>query len=78
MAREEVSEEVEESTEETDKKYFSAQFSKSEDAEFIARVGRIQRIGGISLREVFEAGVNTVVKSNKYQDAVRAIANDAE
>ena len=76
MARDEV-DEVEE-TSDNDKKYFSAQFSRAEDAEFISRVGRLQRIGGFSLREIFELGVEAVVKSAKYQKAVKEIVDEAE
>ena len=76
MARDEV-QEVDE-VEEKDKKYFTATLSKSEDATLIERVGRLQRIGGFSMKEIFESGVDAVVKSKKYQDAVKSIANDAE
>ena len=76
MAREDV-DEVEE-TSDKDKKYFTATLSKSEDAELIERVGRLQRIGGFSMKEIFEAGVNAVVKSDKYQKAVREISAEAD
>ena len=81
MARKELEEdvdEVEETKESKDKKYFTATLSKSDDTALIERVGRLQRIGGFSMREIFEAGVNSVVKSDKYQKAVREIADEAE
>ena len=78
MARNEEVDEVEETSEVKDKKYFTATLSKEEDAELIERVGRLTRIGGFSMREIFEAGVDSVVKSDKYQKAVREIAAEAE
>ena len=75
---EEEDNEVEETKESKDKKYFTATLSKSEDAELIERVGRLQRIGGFSMKEIFEAGVESVVKSTKYQKAVKEIAEEAE
>ena len=78
MARGEEVEEVEESTETKDRKYFTATLSKTDDAELIARATRLQRIGGFSMRDIFEAGVSAVVKSDKYQKAVKEIAEEAE
>lgn len=71
--------EVEETgAEDNDKKYFSAQFSRKDDADFIDSVGRLQRIGGFSMREIFVSGVDAVRKSDKYQKAVKEIAAEAE
>ena len=78
MARDEDVDEVDETSEVKDKKYFTATLSKEDDAELIERVGRLQRIGGFSMKEIFEAGVESVVKSAKYQKAVKEIADEAE
>lgn len=78
MARVDEVDEVEETSDSKDKKYFTATLSKTDDAELIERVGRLQRIGGFSMKEIFEAGVSSVVKSDKYQKAVKEIADEAE
>ena len=75
MARQEVVEDMDE-VEETqsvdkDRKYFTATVSKVEDVDFIERVGRIQRIGGFSIKELFALGVEAAVKSDKYQKAIK-------
>ena len=77
MARDEV-DEVEETSEVKDKKYFTATLSKVDDAELIEKVGRLQRIGGFSMKEIFEAGVESIRKSEKYQKAIREISEEAE
>ena len=68
-------EEVEETSK--DKKYFTATLSKSEDSDLIESVGRLQRIGGFSMREIFEAGVEASKTSDKYRDAVKKVAEDS-
>mgnify|MGYP001579992498 CR=1 FL=1 len=77
MARDEV-DEVEETSEVKDKKYFTATLSKVDDAELIEKVGRLQRIGGFSMKEIFVDGVESIRKSEKYQKAIREISEEAE
>ena len=69
--------EVEE-REEKDAKYVTATLSKAEDADLISKYGRLTKIGGFSAKEVFEAGVNACVDSDKYQKALRALKDEMQ
>jgi|TARA_Y100000310_G_C20688055_1_gene820365 phosphoribosylformylglycinamidine (FGAM) synthase-like amidotransferase family enzyme len=72
MAEEEVSE----TKEEKDSKYITATLSKTDDADLIKRYGRLVKIGGFSASEVFNAGVEALLKSGQYQDALKAIQEE--
>ena len=75
MARNEV-EEVEETSETTDKKYFTATLSKEGDADLIKSVDRLKRIGGFSVGEILKLGVEEARKSDQYQDALKSIKDE--
>lgn len=71
-------EEVSEEREEKDAKYITATLSKADDAKLIQKYGRLVKIGGFSARDVFEAGVAALAKSDQYQTALKDIAAEAE
>ena len=78
MTRPNENDVVEEATEEKDTKWITASLSKTDDAEIIKKYNRLVKIGNFSNREVLEAGVKSLVESDQYQDALKAIKEDMD
>lgn len=73
MADEEVTEGA---SQETSKKYITATLDKDADADLIAKYGRLAKIGGFAAGDVFRAGVDALVKSDQYQNSLKALQEE--
>lgn len=73
-----MTDEVQETAEASKKeaKYITATLDKNEDADLIKKYSRLVKIGGFAARDVFEAGVNGLVDSDQYQEALQAIKEE--
>lgn len=77
MAEDEEVEEVEEVAEK-EAKYITATLNKTADADLISKYSRLTKIGNFQSRDVFEAGVAALAKSEQYQEALKAIKEELE
>jgi len=68
---EDVMEEV--SSDESEKKYITATLNKTDDVDLIRSYGHLNKIGGFSARDVFEAGVEALKGSDEFKDAIKAL-----
>lgn len=78
MAEEDVMEDVVEASEDNEKKYITATLNKSDDAGLIRAYGHLNKIGGFSARDVFEAGVSALKETPEFKTAVKELQSQLE
>jgi len=60
------------------KKYITATFDKEADAALLGRYSRLCKIGGFGNRDVIEAGVEALAKSDKYKEELKKALEESE